>query len=152
MIKNKIMLDQLDAKILKFKEIVAVSAPGKGWIHAIRSALNMTLNQLGNKLDLSRQNVKAMEYRETMGTISLNGLKKFAEAMDMKFVYGFIPNDGTLEKMIEKRAFEKAEEIVGRTSVNMHLEDQKNSEVRLKKAVRERAEEIKREMPRYLWD
>lgn len=152
MIKNKIMLDQLDAKILKFKEIAAVSAPGKGWIHAIRSALNMTLNQLGDRLDLSRQNVKAMEEREIMGTISLNGLKKFAEAMDMKFVYGFIPNDGTLEKMIEKRAYEIAEEIVGRTSVNMSLEDQKNSEERLKKAVRERAEEIKREMPRYLWD
>ncbi len=152
MINNRILLDQLDAKILRFNEIEAVTAPGKGWLHAIRSALNMTLNQLGKKLSLSRQNLKAMEDRETLGTISLNGLKKFAEAMDMKFVYGFIPKEGSLEQMIEKRAYEKAEEIVRRTSVNMSLEDQKNSEVRLKKAVRERAEEIKREMPRYLWD
>jgi hypothetical protein len=54
--------------------------------------------------------------------------------------------------MIEKKAEEKAREIVARTSVNMNLEDQKNSKSRLEKAVKERAEEIKREMPKYLWD
>ena len=150
--KNKLILDQLDAKILKLRSFEEASTPGRGWIHAIRSALNMTLNQLGGKISLSRQNVKAMEDREIRGTISLNGLKKFAEAMNMKFVYGFVPNDGSLEKIVEKRAYQIAKEIVGRTSVNMSLEDQKNSEERLKKAVKERAEEIMREIPRYLWD
>jgi len=150
--KNKIILDQIDAKIKKFKEVETITMPGNGWISAIRSALNMTLSQLGKKLSLPRQNVKAMEDREIRGTVSLNVLKKFAEAMDMKFVYGFIPNNGSLEKMIEIRALEKAKEIVGRTSVNMSLEDQKNTDARLKKAVKERAEEIKREMPKYLWD
>jgi hypothetical protein len=34
----------------------------------------------------------------------------------------------------------------------MMLEDQENSKQRIEKAIRERAEEIKNEMPRYLWD
>ena len=150
--KNKILLDQIDNKIINLKSIEDITIPSNGWINAIRSALNMTLNQLGKRLSLPRQNVQAMEERESKGTISLNVLKKFANAMDMKLIYGFIPNEGSLDKIIEKRAYEIAKEIVGRTSVNMNLEDQKNSESRLKKAVKERAEEIKREMPKYLWD
>ncbi|MCK4980945.1 MAG: mobile mystery protein A [Candidatus Delongbacteria bacterium] len=150
--KNKILLDQIDNKIITLKSLEDITIPGNGWINAIRSALNMTLNQLGQRLSLPRQNVQAMEEREIKGTISLNVLKQFAVKMNMKFVYGFIPNDGSLDKMIEKRAYEIANEIVGRTSISMNLEDQKNSESRLKKAVKERAEEIKREMPKYLWD
>lgn len=149
---NKILLDQIDKKIIEFNKVKEVLIPGKGWINAIRSALNMTLSQLGRKLQMPRQNVKSMEDREINGSLTVNTLKKFANAMDMKFVYGFVPNDGSLEKKIAKKALEKAKEIVGRTSINMSLEDQKNSEVRLKKAVKERAEEIKREMPKYLWD
>jgi hypothetical protein len=34
----------------------------------------------------------------------------------------------------------------------MKLEDQENNSDRLNKAVREKAEEIKLKMPRYLWD
>jgi hypothetical protein len=34
----------------------------------------------------------------------------------------------------------------------MKLEDQGNSEDRLKKAIKYRAEQIKNELPKYLWD
>jgi predicted DNA-binding mobile mystery protein A len=151
--KNRnILLDQIDQKIGNLKKAGDFHIPAKGWINAVRLSLNMSFRQMGQKLDMTAQSASEMEKREADDSISLNGLKKFAEAMDMKFVYGFIPNEGSLEKIIEKRAYEIAKEIVSRTSVNMNLEDQKNSEERLKKAVRERAEEIKREMPRYLWD
>ena len=56
------------------------------------------------------------------------------------------------ELMIEKKAMELAEQIVLRTSATMNLEDQKNTMERLRIAIKDRAEEIKREMPRYLWD
>ena len=45
-----------------------------------------------------------------------------------------------------------AEEIVMRTSHTMKLEDQENSEERIKKAIKDRAEKIKNELPKYLWD
>ena len=54
--------------------------------------------------------------------------------------------------MIEKRAFEIASEIVLRTNNTMTLEDQQNSEQRIKKAIEEKTIEIKNQMPKYLWD
>lgn len=151
--KNRnILLDQTDQKIEILKKAGDFHIPAKGWINAVRLSLNMSFRQMGQKLGMTAQSACEMEKREADDSISLNGLKKFAEAMDMKFVYGFIPKEGSLEKIIEIRAYQIAKEIVGRTSVNMNLEDQKNTEKRLKKAVQERAEEIKREMPRYLWD
>ena len=74
------------------------------------------------------------------------------EALNLKLVYGFIPLDGSLEKIIEKRAVALAEKIVMKTSHNMALEDQKNSPERLKQAIKERAQKIIEESPKYLWD
>ena len=70
----------------------------------------------------------------------------------MKFVYGFIPNDKTLEKMIEKRAAELARYIVLRTSTQMNLEDQKISDNKINKAIKEKTEKLKNETPKFLWD
>jgi hypothetical protein len=79
-------------------------------------------------------------------------LKQVASALDMHFVYGFIPKDKSLEKMVERRADELARQIVERTSIHMNLEDQGISEIRIKKAIKEKAEELAKELPRYLWD
>ena len=65
----------------------------------------------------------------------------------------FIPtSESTLEKIIEKRALQVAQEIVSRTSHSMKLEDQENREERLQRAIKDRTDQIKQEMPKYLWD
>ena len=112
----------------------------------------MSLRQLGTRLQMTPQGVKDIERREKEGTITINSLKAAADALGMQLVYGFIPKEELLEKMVDRKAREKAEHIVGRTSVTMKLEDQENSEERIKQAIRELAEEIKREMPGNLWD
>jgi predicted DNA-binding mobile mystery protein A len=124
----------------------------EGWIFTVRKALNMTLRQLAAKMGATAQNVKKLEQREKEGSISLRKLRETADALDMKFVYAFLPKDGSLEKLIEKKASQKAKEIVGRTSHTMSLEDQKNSDERLRKAIEQKTETIARELPRYLWD
>ena len=68
----------------------------------------MTLRQLGNRMNISPQSVGEMENREANGTITLNSLKDMANALDMRLVYGFMPKDGSIEKMIEKKAREIA--------------------------------------------
>jgi hypothetical protein len=70
----------------------------------------------------------------------------------MNFVYGFVPEDQTLDQMIEQKAKELAKHIVARASIQMGLEDQKNTDERLTKAIKDRTDELKRELPRYLWD
>ncbi|OFY64110.1 MAG: XRE family transcriptional regulator [Bacteroidetes bacterium RBG_13_43_22] len=150
--KQNIILEQIDRKVKQLGKIETITIPPSGWIFAIRQALGMSLRQLGNRMGITSQSVKEMEEREKKGTISLNVLRKFGKSMDMKFIYGFIPKQKSLEKLVEERAVRLAEEIVKRTSVNMELEDQKIGLKLIQKAIREKTLEIKQEMPKYLWD
>ncbi|CAN5414173.1 hypothetical protein BH10BAC5_BH10BAC5_18770 [soil metagenome] len=72
--------------------------------------------------------------------------------MDMKLVYGLIPNSGSLEQYIENKAKELAEKIVRRTSATMILEDQEVSSSVIANAIRERTEIYKKQIPKILWD
>ncbi|MGZ3866427.1 MAG: mobile mystery protein A [Bacteroidia bacterium] len=148
---SRLLLEQYDKKIEPFKQVENV-LPERGWLFTTRSILRISLVQLGRRLNMTPQGVKELEKREAGGTISLNSLREAANAMDMKLVYGFVPKDGSLEKLIERKALEVAKEIVFRTSNTMILEDQGNSEGRLSKAIKEKAEQIKHDMPKYLWD
>lgn len=150
--KQRLMLEQLEKKMHALSNIGVSGWMSEGWIFTVRKTLNMTLRQLAAKMGATAQNVKKLEQREKEGSISLRKLRETADALDMKFVYAFLPKDGSLEKLIEKKASQKAKEIVGRTSHTMSLEDQKNSDERLRKAIEQKTETIARELPRYLWD
>ncbi len=150
--KQKLILEQLDRKIKEVIILDSVVIPPEGWVYSIRNALGMSLRQLGKKLGITAQSVKEIEVREKNGTVSMTVLRQVAACLEMKLVYGFIPKSGSLEKMIENRAMEIASEIVRRTSASMILEDQGNSETRLRKSIQEKTAEIKQEMPKYLWD
>jgi predicted DNA-binding mobile mystery protein A len=150
--KQKLILEQIDRKILQLKKLEDLTIPSTGWVYAIRQALGMSLRQMGNKMGITPQSVKEIEEREKNGSISLNVLKQFGNCLDFKLVYGFIPKQESLDGIIEKRATELAKEIVSRTSISMKLEDQENNPKRIKKAVIEKANEIKLEMPKFLWD
>ena len=93
-----------------------------------------------------------MEQREKDGSISLKSLRETARALDMELVYGFVPKDGSLDALIDRKARELARQIVSRTSNTMNLEDQGNSDARLSKAIEERTAMLKYEMPKLLWD
>ena len=151
--KTKILIrEQLDNKIVQFRKLDAIVIPPQGWIYSIRQGINMSLRQLGQRLSITPQSVKEIEVREKNGTISIKVLRQVAAALNMKFVYGFIPSEKSLEGMIEKRAKELAKSIVERASVQMGLEDQKNAPERIEKAIKEKAVEIKNDMPKILWD
>jgi predicted DNA-binding mobile mystery protein A len=150
--KKSLQIQQLNAKMLGFAKLKQVAIPPTGWIKAIRTAIGMSMEQLGNKLSISKQAIMDIERREKEGSITIKSLKEIARALDMQLVYGFVPNDGSLDALIEKRATELATKIVLRTSNTMKLEDQGNTNKRIQKAIEERAETIKNEMPKILWD
>jgi len=145
-------MQQLNSKMLSFTSLNQIAVPPTGWIKAIRTSLGMSMQQLGNKLSISKQGILDIEKREKEGSITIKALREIGQALDMQLVYGFVPNDGSLDALIEKRATELATKIVFRTSASMKLEDQANTDTRIKKAIEERAEEIKKEMPKILWD
>jgi predicted DNA-binding mobile mystery protein A len=150
--KKKLQLEQLDRKLKGFHTASKVTPPPTGWLKAIRVSLGMSLQQLADKLSITKQSVQEIETREKEGSITLKSLKEAANAMDMQLVYALVPKDGTLDNLIDRKATELAIRIVSRTSNNMKLEDQENSKERLKKAIEERTAIIKNEMPKTLWD
>jgi len=150
--KKSLQLQQLNNKMLKFASLKQVAIPPTGWIKAIRTAFGMSMQQLGNKLSITKQGIMDIEKREKEGSITIKSLMELGRALDMQLVYGFVPNDGSLDALIERRATDLATKIVLRTSNTMTLEDQGNSKYRIKKAIKERTVEIKNEMPKILWD
>lgn len=150
--KKLLQLRQMDAKIKTYRVLSKTAFPPTGWIKAVRLALGMSLEQLGNKLSITKQSMQALEEREQSGAITIKSLREAAEALDMQLVYGFVPKDGSLDALLDRKARELARQIVLRTSTTMKLEDQENSPERIKQAIEERAADIKNEMPKTLWD
>lgn len=150
--QKQLQIAQLEKKIKEYRPLQNVATPPTGWIKGIRMALGMTLQQLANRLTITKQSARDIESREKEGSISIKSLRKAANALDMELVYGFVPKDGTLEALIDRKARELATDIVTRTHNNMVLEDQGNTESRIQQAIDERTEQLKREIPKALWD
>ena len=150
--KKKLLIEQLDQKLTNFKDAGMVLVPQKGWVNTIRTTLNMTRDQLGTKLDLTKGAIQKIEEREATGQITINKLKDVGNALNMKFIYGFIPKDGTIENLVNLKAEKLARKIVLRTNQNMKLEDQGIGDEKIAKTIKELANEIKREMKKSLWD
>jgi predicted DNA-binding mobile mystery protein A len=150
--QSNLLIEQLDRKLMPFFEAGKVQIPDKGWIFSLRNTLNMTLEQLGRKLNITRQGAKRIENSELSGTISINLLRQVGHAMDMRLVYGFVPNHGSVSNLINRKSFELATKIIQRTDHTMMLEDQANEKEHLNEAVAELAAQIRHEMRRSLWD
>ena len=150
-INKTLQMNQINAKIKAYKK-ASESAVDGGWIKATRKSLGMSLAQLGARMNMTAQGTKEMERREEAGSISVNNLKQAAQALGLKLTYGFISEAGDLEKILYKQAKHKAQVIVSQVHQNMSLENQANSRSRLRLAVKERAQELVNNKPRYLWD
>jgi predicted DNA-binding mobile mystery protein A len=150
--KKSLQIQQLSSKMQAYSSLQKLAPPPTGWIRAIRNAIGMSMQQLGNRLSMTKQSVQDIERREKDGSITIKALREAAKALDMQLLYGFVPADGSLEALIDRKAKELAKQIVLRTSNTMKLEDQENSKQRIEKAIEERAITIKNEMPKTLWD
>jgi predicted DNA-binding mobile mystery protein A len=150
--QQHLLIEQVDKKLTVFKPAENMLVPAKGWLNAVRTSLNMTLQQLGKRMNITPQSIRDLELREAEGNITLNRLREAALAMDMKLVYGLVPIDGSIDNKIRRKVMEVAKEIVLRTSDSMKLENQENSKERIKRAIDEKASEIMNELPKYIWE
>ncbi len=152
MSRKKLQVAQLDRKLSGFSTARKVPVPPAGWLKTVRVSLGMSQQQLANKLAITKQSAREIELREQEENITLKRLRETANALDMELVYGLVPKDGSIEKLIDRKARELATQIVSRTSNTMKLEDQENTKERLVKAFEERVAAIKNELPKMLWD
>jgi predicted DNA-binding mobile mystery protein A len=150
--QQNLVITQVDQRLSKLNKPDQSIIPDYGWVYTIRTALKMSLKQFGKRLGVSKQAAQKIEDREIEGSITLKALKVAANALQMELVYYLVPKEKSLQQIIEQRAYEKAKEIVLRTSHTMKLEEQENSKERIQTAIKEKAEELKKEMPKYIWD
>lgn len=149
---RKLILGQVNSKVNAVSQLGNISPPGQGWINGIRTALNMTMEQLGEKLNMTAQSISEAEQRERDGTITLKSLTRIANALEMKLSYAIIPEKGDLIAKVERAALEKATQIVKRTSQTMALEDQASNEKIVQQMIKDKKEQLINEMPKLIWE
>ena len=69
--KKSLQLQQLNNKMWHFATLKKVATPPTRWIKAIRTTIGMSMQQLGNKLNISKQVILDKEKREKDGFITI---------------------------------------------------------------------------------
>lgn len=150
--QKRLFIAQFDKRLEALLPASRAGIPEGGWLRSMRHGLGFSLEQLAKRLGVSRQHMAQVEKREAAGTISLNSLREVAHTLDMDLYYALVPKGGSLRALIERRAEQLAREIVMRTHQTMKLEGQAVSEARLKEAIEEQAADLRRDIPKQLWD
>ncbi|AHZ84230.1 hypothetical protein Bb109J_c1535 [Bdellovibrio bacteriovorus] len=146
----KLRRAQLDRQFYAVQGIGALKTPKTGWVREIRTALGMSMNDLATRLGVIKQRIEGLEKNEAAGTVTLESLRKAAEAMNCEFVYYFVPKQG-LQKTLEAQALKVADEIVKSSEHSMSLELQATSKSAQKALTEEIAQELLRNEDRRIW-
>ncbi len=142
---KQIQLTNLDSR---FAKMSFEPKPKSGWIKTIREALSMPLAFPARKLGISLPSVSRLEKNEIDESITLKSLRQLAAAMNCELHYAIVPHGGSLKKIVEKRAEEKARAAVKEVNKTMSLEDQKieDPETSIKLLAKEFAENLNKSL------
>ena len=116
----------MDKKIQPWLSLRNEKVPPTGWLKAIRGALGISSRQLAQILGVDMSAVIRLEAREPEGKITLEMLKRAANAMSCKVVYSIVPQEEfeSLEAIVNERAKKAAKELLQKVEHSMRLEDQ----------------------------
>ncbi len=111
----------------------------------------MGVTQLASRVGTKPPSILDFEKREAEGTITLNSLRRLAEAMDSTLVYALVP-DATLAEAVKQQALKKARAARSRVGHSMALEAQDVDPGEAELQEREFAQELLMTWPQTLWD
>lgn len=153
--KNKTLVKtqrkSIDEKMKIFLPLKAALLPRSGWIKAVRESLGMTSKQLAERMGIQQSGVILLEKRELDKKVSLETMEKAAQAMGCKFVYALVPQEESLNAILEKQCQRAAREILKRTLHTMELEDQAVGPAEAQLHEDELARELKRKLDSRIW-
>lgn len=139
---------QVSRKSEEIRGFKSVSTGVPSWSKYVRQGLGMSLSQMARRLGVAQSTMSESEKQETEGRITLNKLRKMAEALDCDLVYAFVPRE-KLEDLVLRQARKKALKSMSLAETHMDLEDQRvliDKEERLKDIIEEKM------YSKYLWD
>lgn len=122
--KDLIAYSQFERRIKPIRKNIDNLKVKGGWIHYVRSILDIKLTTLAKLAKTTSSVIQQAEKREAQGKVTLDTLNRMANAMGCEFVYAFVPRK-EIKSLIEDRALQKARKILERADIHMSLEDQK---------------------------
>jgi predicted DNA-binding mobile mystery protein A len=123
--------------------------PPRGWIAAIRTALGLSSTALAKRLKVSHSTVLEYEKSEVSGSITLQTLRRVADALDAELIVALVPRK-SMATTLRERADSIAREEMRAVIHTMRLEDQEVES----EATREEYEKLVTSLlshPRKLW-
>lgn len=115
---------QLDKRIESLPNYTQLKQPPKGWIKAIREAIGMTTRQLASRIGITQPTLTYLENAEAKGSITIDSLKRAANALDCDLAYVLIPRRGGLNEIVEEQAIKAARHKLKSAKHTMALEKQ----------------------------
>jgi len=147
-----LQLRQTEAQLARWRKVAQDRPPAGGGISAVRQAIGMSVAQLADRLSISRTSLAKMEQREVDGGITLDALRRAADALDCDVVYAIVPRTGSLERAVKARADLIAGTLVSRAAHSMSLEAQNVDDAETTAQQKVIARRLLAEWPRDLWD
>ena len=147
---KKLLREQLDNKLSKLREFSVQGLASIGWIKTIREALGMTSKDLAARVGVNQSRIIHMEQAEVDGNIKISTMKRIADALEMDFVYAFVPRT-SLNVMVREQARLLALKKMERLDHTMRLEMQELSSEEKEKALKDMIDKILIEEPKDFW-
>jgi predicted DNA-binding mobile mystery protein A len=141
----------LDKRFATLRPLAKSPRPPKGWLRAIRDALGMTTAQFARRLGVSQPRIVELEQSEASGSVTLNTLRRAAEALGCRLVYVLVPEQ-PLAETVRERADLLAARQTGAVAQSMRLEDQEVTSKEVGKELHRRQVEQLLRRPARLWD
>jgi len=146
---KKLIQRQINEKLEGIRGSKELFKGVSSWIKYIRQALNMSPSQLAERMNIAPSSLHQLERQEAQDKISLQSLKKAAEAMDCDFIYAFVPRV-SVKEIVETQARKRALEIIKDSKLQMEYEDQAVDEKESDEQFKELCEKLK--TSKKLWD
>ena len=145
-------LDQLDKRLPRLRKAaqeINRQAPARGWVKTLRGALGISERSFAKRLGVVPGSLQDLERNERKGSVTLESLRRAAEALDADLVYALVPRK-PLRAVIRRRARTLALERLKPIAQSMALEDQALSANQLERRVDELARDLEKK-PAELW-
>ena len=111
----------------------------------------MGVTQFARRLGTRPPTASKLEKSEMEGTITLNSLRRAADALECTLVYALVPKT-TLAGAIREQAHKKARAATSSVSHSMALEAQGVDPAEAERQERELIQRLLIELPKSLWD
>lgn len=114
---------QLDRRFDDLRAQAALlRTPRGGWIRLLRNALGLRQEDLGTRLQVSKQAAGALERREAEESVTLSALREAADALDAELYYVLVPRR-RLDEQLEERLDRAARFLARQVHHSMRMED-----------------------------